>query len=90
MAETLFPALAKIDSEAARLPDEKNREDEDKKDRPPREGLNFDTITYADICARQGYYNKALKIYQDHLKKNPDNEELKKKIADIEKRIGDD
>jgi tetratricopeptide (TPR) repeat protein len=90
MAETLFPALAKVDVESERSSDEENCDDGDKKDRPPREGLSFDTITYADICARQGYYNKALKIYQDHLKKNPDNEELKKKIADIEKRIGDD
>ena len=34
--------------------------------------------------------NKALKIYQDHLKKNPDNEELKKKIDSIRKRLGND
>lgn len=55
-----------------------------------KESLDFDTITYADICARQGYYNKALKIYQDHLKRNPDNEELRKKIESIRKRLGND
>jgi tetratricopeptide (TPR) repeat protein len=52
--------------------------------------LDFDTITYADICARQGYYNKALKIYQDHLRENPENEELRKKIENIRKRLGND
>ena len=55
-----------------------------------KESLDFDTITYADICASQGYYNKALKIYQDHLKRNPDNEELRKKIESIRKRLEND
>jgi len=90
MAETLFPALAKVNGESAYFFEEDNCENKDKSDKMPEEGLNFDTITYADICARQGYYNKALKIYQDHLKKKPDDEELKKKIAGIEKRLGDD
>ncbi|UCE67909.1 MAG: tetratricopeptide repeat protein [Candidatus Zixiibacteriota bacterium] len=88
MAETLFPALAKIDNESVYFFEEV--ENENKSVKEPKESLNFDTVTYADICARQGYYNKALKIYQDHLRKNPDNEELKKKIADIEKRLKND
>jgi len=90
MAETLFPALARVDGESVFSFEEGNYQNKAKKDKTPKERINFDTITYADICARQGYYNKALKIYQDHLKRNPDDEELKKKIADIEKRIGDD
>lgn len=87
MALTLFPALAESGKEFA---DFFNMDINDIKivtDQKSGENLNFDTITYADICASQGYYNKALKIYHDHLKKNPDDEELKKKIADIEKRL---
>lgn len=87
MAEILFPAAAgttnefddffKIDVNAINAADK----------RKPEESLDLDTITYADICASQGYYNKALKIYHDHLRRNPEDEELKKKIADIEKRL---
>ncbi len=88
MAETLFPALTKIGDESVYF--FKKVEKENKNNKEPKESLNFDTVTYADICARQGYYNKALKIYQDNLRKNPDDEELKKKIADIEKRLKDD
>jgi len=87
MAMTLFPALTGADKESS---DFFSMDIKDIKvtgrDRPA-EKLDFDTITYADICASQGYFNKALKIYQDHLKKSPDDEELKKKIADIEKRL---
>lgn len=85
MAETLFPALTKIDNESVYFFEKV--ENENKNVKEPKEGLNFDTVTYADICATQGYYNKALKIYQDHLRKNPYDEELKKKIADIEKKV---
>jgi len=87
MALTLFPGLGGFSGEE----DDFFKMDINKVkiviNRKPEEKISFDTITYADICARQGYYNKALKIYHDHLKRNPDDSELKKKIADIEKRL---
>ena len=50
--------------------------------------VSFDTITFAEICTKQGYYNKALKIYYDLLQKNPENDDLKQRIKDLEKRLG--
>ena len=50
--------------------------------------LSFDTATYAEICVRQGYYNKALKIYGDLRDKDPDNSEYASKIEDIRKKMG--
>jgi tetratricopeptide (TPR) repeat protein len=87
MAINLFPALAGSGKESADFFDMDINSIKIVNNQKSKANLNFDTITYADICASQGYYNKALKIYQDHLRKNPDDEELKKKIADIEKRL---
>jgi len=87
MAKTLYPALTGADKESSDFFSMDNNNIEIAGRDKPVEKLDFDTITYADICASQGYFNKALKIYHDHLKKNPDDEELKKKIADIEKRL---
>jgi len=87
MAVNLFPALAEADKENSDFFSMDNNNIKITGPDKKAEKLDFDTITYADICASQGYFNKALKIYQDHLKKNPDDEELKKKIADIEKRL---
>lgn len=90
MTEVLIPDLTTQDIETSNFLKKMDNENKNGKIEGPKEKLNFDTITYADICARQGYYNKALKIYQDHLRKNPHDEGLKKKIADIEKRLKDD
>lgn len=43
------------------------------------------TVTLADIFASQGYAAKALKIYQDVLRRQPDNQDVKKKIAALER-----
>ncbi|UCC78382.1 MAG: tetratricopeptide repeat protein [Candidatus Zixiibacteriota bacterium] len=90
ITETLVPDLTAEEIKTFNFFKNMDNKSKDGKIEEPKESLNFDTITYADICARQGYYNKALKIYQDHLKKNPHDEGLKKKIADIEKRLKDD
>lgn len=87
MAINLFPAMGGPDSEFAEFFNMDISNAKIVNTEKSEVNLNFDTITYADICASQGYYNKALKIYHDHLKKNPDDEELKKKIANIEKRL---
>jgi tetratricopeptide (TPR) repeat protein len=48
----------------------------------------FETETYADICVRQGYLNKALKIYSDLKEKYPDNAGLESKIGDVKRKLG--
>jgi tetratricopeptide (TPR) repeat protein len=50
--------------------------------------VSFDTVTFAEICTKQGYYHKALKIYHDLLLKDPESEDLKERIKDLEKRLG--
>ena len=47
------------------------------------ESLN--TATLADIYMEQGVYNKALEIYSDLAKKNPDNLEIKSRLEEVEK-----
>lgn len=85
MVETLFPAMVNHNGISA---DSNRNDSSDNNQDMKREDLDFDTLTFADICVSQGYYHKALKIYQDQLRKNPDNQDLIRKIADIEKRLG--
>jgi tetratricopeptide (TPR) repeat protein len=44
------------------------------------------TMALADIYASQGYTGKALRIYEEVLRRQPDNADLKRKIAELEKR----
>ena len=46
---------------------------------------SLNTRTLADIYMEQGVYNKALDIYADLVKKNPDNAEIKSRYDEIEK-----
>ena len=46
---------------------------------------SLNTRTLADIYMEQGVYNKALEIYSDLAKKNPDNAEIKSRLEEIEK-----
>jgi hypothetical protein len=43
------------------------------------------TVTLADIFASQGYAAKALKIYRDVLRRQPDNADVRRKIEALEK-----
>ncbi len=43
------------------------------------------TVTLADIFASQGYTAKAMKIYQDVLRRQPDNPDVRNKMAALEK-----
>ncbi|HXV14014.1 MAG TPA: tetratricopeptide repeat protein [Candidatus Krumholzibacteria bacterium] len=43
------------------------------------------TVTLADIFASQGYSEKALKIYHDVLRRQPNNDDVRRKIAAVEK-----
>jgi tetratricopeptide (TPR) repeat protein len=45
------------------------------------------TMTLAGIYAAQGYYNKALKIYQDIINKEPDNDEAQEMVEKLHSLI---
>jgi tetratricopeptide (TPR) repeat protein len=85
-AEEIFPAFF-------------DNEDQKAEANPPRKNditsgisviidSNFETETFADICVKQGYYNKALKIYSDLKEKNPQEKRFDEKIDEIKKKIG--
>jgi len=46
---------------------------------------SLNTRTLADIYMEQGVYNKALEIYSDLAKKNPDDAEIKARLEEVEK-----
>ncbi len=46
---------------------------------------SLNTRTLADIYMEQGVYNKALDIYSDLAKKNPNNAEIKSRLEEVEK-----
>ena len=46
---------------------------------------SLNTRTLADIYMEQGVYNKALEIYADLAKKDPNNAEIKSRLSEIEK-----
>ncbi len=89
MAEELFPALEEFGILINYKPTlDSENEREDVTAGSIFDDSVFDTITFAEICVKQGYYNKALKIYTDLLEKNPDNNELRKKIEELKKKMG--
>lgn len=54
------------------------------------EKLDFETMTFAEICVEQGYYNKALKIYNDLLAKDPGSDDIRARVADLAERLNRD
>lgn len=46
---------------------------------------SLNTRTLADIYMEQGVYDKALEIYSDLAKKNPDNEDIKSRLEEVKK-----
>ena len=48
----------------------------------------FETATFADICFKQGKYEKALKVYKKLLMGAPDNSKFIDKIKTIESKMG--
>jgi hypothetical protein len=47
----------------------------------------FYTVTMAELYARQGYLRKAARIYGHLIEKEPGREDLRKTLAEIEKKI---
>jgi tetratricopeptide (TPR) repeat protein len=52
----------------------------------PGPGIELDSTTLADIYARQGHYGKALAIYRRLLRMTPQNELLRRKVADLQEQ----
>ena len=50
---------------------------------------SLNTRTLADIYMEQGVYDKALDIYTDLAKKNPDNEKIKSRLEEVKKLCRD-
>ncbi|MEE9553254.1 MAG: hypothetical protein V3W18_03060 [candidate division Zixibacteria bacterium] len=90
MAENLFPALNDIEIVVEELSQDRVSLNPKSTTEISGKDISFDTMTFAEICTRQGYYNKALKIYHDLLKKNPHDPEIKRRIEDLTKRLGND
>lgn len=47
------------------------------------EGLELDSVTLAEIYEQQNHFNKALSMYRRLLRLNPNNNNLKRKIAEL-------
>lgn len=86
-AESLFPGLREIDINYDTIEEQTPANSETEQRRSSNQRIDFDTMTFAEICAKQGYHNKALKIYYDLLEKDPQNEDLKKRIEELNKRL---
>jgi len=52
-------------------------------------GIELDSTTLADIYAHQGHYSKALSIYRRLLRKSPQNDMLRLKVAELAKQARD-
>ena len=89
-AESLFPGLREIDLEGNKVEDLTPDVSEIERETSSDQRIDFDTMTFAEICAEQGYHNKALKIYYDLLEKDPQNENLKRRIEELNKRLNKD
>ena len=54
-----------------------------------KDDKSFYTPTMARIYASQGYYEKAADIYRYLLSKNPDQDELKDELSDVEQKLAE-
>jgi tetratricopeptide (TPR) repeat protein len=84
-AEEIFPALVEfniLNNLKAPQPSK------DAENSSAGDGMSFETRTFADICVKQGYYNKALKIYSELKEKQPDDPEIGQKIDEIKRKMG--
>lgn len=86
-AESLFPGLSEIDFDGNAAGEKVTAFNAVEPAASSEQRIDFDTMTFAEICAEQGYYNKALKIYYDLLEKDPQNMDLKRRIEELNKRL---
>ena len=53
----------------------------------PASGDPISTATIAEIYIRQGFFNRALKVYRDLLQVDPHNDEIRRKLVELKQRI---
>lgn len=86
-AEEIFPGLAQINILRELSRPQSLGKIEEKAERHPIIETSFDTPTFAEICVKQGYLTRALKIYTSLRGRNPDNIEIEKRIEEIKRKI---
>jgi tetratricopeptide (TPR) repeat protein len=85
--EELFPALSKMNLMDGIKETNRSEKTEDGNGGSSSKDSSFDTETFAEICIKQGYFNKALKIYNDLKEKNPNDLEIDRKIDEIRRKM---
>jgi len=51
--------------------------------KPGEQGIELDSTTLADIYTKQGHFSKALSVYRRLLKMTPNNDLIKRKVAEL-------
>lgn len=83
--EAIHPsAAAGVEAEAAEAAVESMAEEP-----LPEDAEMMDTITLAELYEQQGHEDKAIEVYRKILETSPEAEEVKKRLAELEKRIGE-
>jgi len=85
--EELFPAINELDVLSGIRETQVPKKTSGETSGVPGRDSSFETETFADICVRQGYYNKALKIYNDLKDQRPDDPEIGRKIEEIKRKM---
>ena len=86
-AEEIFPGLAHVNILRELQKQQPAKKPMEKIEPQPVDEESFNTATFAEICVKQGYLNKALKIYIDMRTKNPANLDIDKRIEEIKRKI---
>ena len=47
----------------------------------------FNTLTFADLCVKQGHLTKALEIYRDLLEQDPANQDLRRTVEELTRKL---
>jgi len=90
MAEELFPAakesgLLNVTQPKSIIENKDAHQAQDEKGKGlSLDDTSFETVTFAEICISQGYFNKALKILKDLSARDPENRDLLQRIDDLE------
>jgi tetratricopeptide (TPR) repeat protein len=86
-AEEIFPGLAQINIVRELSRPQPPKKIEEMADRHAISETSFDTATFAEICVKQGYLTRALKIYKDLKSKSPGNIDFEHRIEEIKRKI---
>jgi Flp pilus assembly protein TadD len=83
--EAIHPsAVAGVEAEAAEVAVEPVAEEP-----LPEDAEMMDTVTLAELYEQQGHVDKAIEVHRKILETSPEAEEVKKRLAELEKRSGE-